>query len=283
MARVGPSPGAGVTDRKKILYFDRQLLLSEKFKGARPFGVPYKNPSPEFREANERLAKQVAEDIVEVLEERIRETGRPQKTTQALVEALLDPRNRSSDATGFTVGIDSFLEESKAGRYFRNLEYGSNVFVGRIIEGFFAGANGRPIEPGQGRAVAGAKNALRLVQTGNFTNPSHYRKGEEMVPAPAGRYAQRDPYGNPSASSRTEGEFPVRGGGGPDRHTEGLGGNHRGPSRPIVIHNPIPRYAYFEQGIRHFQQRSGGPGGLIAEEYRRAARVFIERGGLVIH
>jgi hypothetical protein len=259
--------------RKSVLHYDRNILLSERFKAGRPNGVPYKMPQPEFRAANAVLAEALVHDIVAVLEDRIREMGRPQKSSEHLINALLDERNRASDANGFWVGNDEFLQDSAAGRYFRNLEYGSTVFVGRIIEGFFAGANGRPIEPGQGRAVAGAKDALRLVQTGNFKNQAETR---------AGRFKGPDPYGNPSRSSRTEGEFPVAGGGGVERHIEGGGANHRGPSRPILIRNPIPAYYYFRDGIAVFRRRAQGPGGLIAEEYRRAAATFVERGGLII-
>lgn len=269
---AGYRSGYSSSPRKTILHFDRQLLLSEKFKAGRPFGMPYKMPQPEFRAANAVLAEEAIFDIVYILEERIRQHGRPQKESQNLIEALKDPRNRASDANGFWVGNDEFLQDSKAGRYFRNLEYGSSVFVGRIIEGFFAGANGRPMEPGQGRAIAGSRDALRLVQTGNFKNPAD---------TAAGRFKGPDPYGNPSRSSRTEGEFPVSGGGGAERHVESRA-NHRGPSRPIVIRNPIPHYDYFRDGIRAFRRRAEGPGGLIAEEYRRAAAAFIERGGLVI-
>ena len=275
MARAGP--GLGGTARKQVLFFDREILLSERFKAGRPNGIGYKMPQPEFRAANEFLAEQAVEDIVEVLQERIRETGRPQRETEYLVNALKDPRNIDFDAKGFTVGMDDFLQQSKAGRYFRNLEYGSRVFVGRVIEGFFAGPSGRPIEPGQGRAVEGAKDALRLVQTGAFTNPAD---------KPSGRYQYPDrPSRNPSRSARTAGEFTIRGGGvSPDLYNVLLpgSGNHRGPSRPITIRNPIPAYHYFSEGIAAFQRRARGPGGLIAQAYADAARAFIDRGGLII-
>ena len=274
MARSDPGFSHG-TWNKPVLHFDRDILLSERFKSARPFGMPYKNPKPEFERANRRLATILQDDIVGVLEDRIADTGRPQKGSEALIRALLSSGNMDYDSKGFTVGIDEYLESTPAGPYFRNLEYGSRVFVGRIIHGFFEGPEGNKLD-----ARAGAKDALRLVQTHNFINPKD---------TPAGRNPNPSNRAGFSPSSRTAGEFPVRGGRGSFAEDHALSaeanedrpGNRRAVSGPIVIKNPIPAYHYFRDGVARFQRRIDD--GLIREEYREAARIFVERGGLIIN
>lgn len=264
--RAGPGAnraGGG----KSILHFDRSILLSERFRAGRPNGVDYKSPEPEFFAANARLAQFCVSDIVEALEAKIASNRRPQKETKNLLEALKAPENIDFNAQGFTVGIDTYLESTPAGKYFRNLEFGSSVFVGRVIEGFFSDGGGRRLKPEDG-----AKNALKLVQVGSFTNPGDTK---------AGRFKEAAPISvNPSRSARTEGTFAVNNTAADRRLLER---GHRGPSHAIVIKNPIPSYFYFRDGVEAFKAKAVGPGKLIAQQYEIAAKTFVERGGLIIN
>lgn len=281
--------GGRVTKGKPAISFDRNIVLSEKFRAARPFGVPYVSPTREFADANSALAQEAIDDITFVLESRIKAGGRPQRSTQALIHALRAEENRDFNAQGFTVGIEAYLDSTPAGPYYRNLEYGSNVFVGRVIEGFFQSPGGATLSP-----IQGARDALKLIQTGPFNNPVD-PPGGHTIPARrsertgkvikakanqpgAGRFTE--PLPGESQSARIAGTFPVAGQ--KSETARAIRKGRGGPVRPITIKNPIPEYAYFRDGITRFRRRAIGPGKLIAEVYRIAAKEFVDRGGLII-
>lgn len=95
----------------------------------------------EVRRAHERMAKEVNKAQQEVLLERIARRGREQKGSEALVSALVEDGNReligTSGTGGFVAGVDKFLNSSQAAPYWRNLEQGTHIFVGRRMYGFF--------------------------------------------------------------------------------------------------------------------------------------------------
>lgn len=91
-------------------------------------------------------AEALQQDIVEALETAIDERGRQQRPEQLLLKAVRDRRFIQYNVDGWTVGG---LDEEWAGRarlYYRNLEVGTRIFVGRTVPGYFL----RPIEGGGG-------------------------------------------------------------------------------------------------------------------------------------
>lgn len=106
--------------------------------------------------ANKYLAEDVQYAIAEVLRKRVKETARAQRDDQPdpaegrLYKAIMSERNRDVKLDGYTVGyLDRFPEIDP---YYRGLEYGSDVFLGRFLRGSFKNAAGqfvRPIEGGK--------------------------------------------------------------------------------------------------------------------------------------
>lgn len=300
LASPRPAPSTGrPTKGKGALVFDFNNVL-EKFRGGRPTGVAYVNPQVEFSDANAYLRTVLVDNIVQVLEDRIGAGKRPQRGTEYLVRALRDPRITSFNSEGFTFDAE-LLDSTEAGPYYRNLEYGSNVFVGRVIEGFFFGADGKYQAPGESRT------ALQLIQRGKFINPteggrpsgSTQLSGRQLKGASSGTQSRvlggpnapgagrfETPLPGQSASARIAGTFPTgssirgvdkpRGPTGRGRFAS-KGTSRRGSGDRIIIKNPIPEYAYIRNGTQRFLQS-----GIIKIEYRRAGQQFIGRGGLII-
>ncbi len=291
------------TPNKGLLTFDREILDREVYAAAglrTPDGVVSfsKSPNREMAQANHALASIAIEYIVETLARRIADHDRAQRVPifeGALVRALREPENIQSDAEGFTVVVDSVMDDSAAGKYYRNLEYGSDVFVGRVIEGFFLEANGRPMGPQEG-----SKTAVRLIQAGNFTNrgpksqaaggPALGRGGRKN---PAGRFESgagdtfHNSDGSPSSlrfteSARTKGTFAVNNSA-LTKSAAGKGQFVRANGKTvqahkIIIKNPIPAYEYIRDGLRKFRQQAEGPDGLIQEAYALALERYTKRG-----
>lgn len=109
---------------------------------------------PAILEANLYLAMDVQTAISNVLAKRIREKGREQKQDDiregALFKAINSADNRDVKLSGYTVGyLERFPDINP---YFRGLEQGSDVFLGRFLRGSFKNRDGgwvRPIEGGK--------------------------------------------------------------------------------------------------------------------------------------
>lgn len=95
--------------------------------------------------AHEQMARQLQQSIAGELEEAIRSRGREQRESQLLLKALTNKGSRASNVTGFTVGnLESF---PGVARYYRNLEVGTSVFVGRTLTGMFQNGAGQLVRP----------------------------------------------------------------------------------------------------------------------------------------
>lgn len=188
-------------------------------------------------DVHRKMAQDASEAVVDVLRQQISRTGRQQKGSQDLLDSVLDPRYQTATRDGFVLGGREF-EQSPARLYFRNLEQGSDVFLGREIGGFFASATGGISAPGADRTD------LRLIQLGRvFSNRPGARSTPDN-PIPVGSlYDQKTGklrVVKASASANTR--F----------------GNGRATSEGrqvatnfgyrIIIKNPIPAYEYFQRG-----------------------------------
>lgn len=124
------------------------------------------------RVAHTRLAQALQGDIAEVLTVAVGAHGRAQKTEKPaaarLANAIRDERNRRVNATGFTVG---YLDEIEAVRpYYRGLEVGTAVHVGRFLHGVFStGGASSPPRPG-------GKDA-RFYQRSRYSNEHPFSPG----------------------------------------------------------------------------------------------------------
>lgn len=112
------------------------------------------------RVAHEAMALGLARSQAEALREAVGATGRPQRATRYLERALVSEGNWRATADGFAVGIEAFLRSTRAAPYYRNLEEGSEVHVGRVLHGLFLTPGGRLEGP-----VAGSKSAVQAIVT----------------------------------------------------------------------------------------------------------------------
>lgn len=107
--------------------------------GARELSGKFRNTQARIQVAHEKMAADAAQEVRNALEKELKAHGRAQlrEGAEGLPGIITAPGNRHADADGFQVGLDSFMNSSQAGTYWRNLEYGSDVFVGRVLFGAF--------------------------------------------------------------------------------------------------------------------------------------------------
>lgn len=87
-----------------------------------------------LEEVNEGIAWEMQEKMLQTLQRRIKETGRYQRSTMYLVDAVADRKFREVYPGNFAVGKESFLNESEAGPYWRRIEVGyASTISGRIL------------------------------------------------------------------------------------------------------------------------------------------------------
>lgn len=103
--------------------------------------------------ANTDLAKAAARLAQGALQEKVSATGRPQRATQYLLSALMvEGIGWKANADGFQMGIYEGLNKDVRVRgYWRGLEEGSSVHVGRELRGWFVGRNGERYGPSSDR------------------------------------------------------------------------------------------------------------------------------------
>lgn len=87
-----------------------------------------------FRQRNERLAKQFSDEVNKKLDGSMK---RPLASTGRLERALSDKRNRVASPTMWGYGNPAWLDRSPA-RYWRQIEEGTRVHLGRAIRGIWA-------------------------------------------------------------------------------------------------------------------------------------------------
>jgi hypothetical protein len=158
-----------------------------------------------LRDANRQLAIELQDLTVEKLQEG-RIDSREGVSTNRLAMSITDPRNRRYNAFAFGVGVMDFLDNrSPARQYWRQIEAGSSVHVGRRIFGvwgasfsgrygtFHPGASPKygpyPLA-GPGYSRHGANRAGRLMPMSRKTAYA-YLRGEGMTPAGARRMTRR--------------------------------------------------------------------------------------------
>lgn len=162
------------------------------------------------------LAEKLQKEIHDALDTAIRDGGRPQQREGRLLKAILDERNRHVTEDGYYVGR---LDESWSGevrQYYKGLEIGTSVFVGRYLRGAF------------------------LTEGGTLDIP---RKGGRDP-----RFLQFGPIG-PLLKDDT---FETRRG---VNASDPSSGTRPRKVRGVLIKNPIKPYHYTQTGFRNFQDK----------------------------
>lgn len=138
-------------------------------------------------QAHREMAEHVQVEMVKALRQAIESGPRAaeQRQTQWLEKALANPENIGFNIDGFVVNT-SYLDKSPVRGYWRGLEEGTEVHVGRLITGFFADRtlstryapagggdmyNARMI---QLRPTPGVNYAVSRTRSGRTTNPSEH-------------------------------------------------------------------------------------------------------------
>jgi hypothetical protein len=195
---------------QQITTFERQIYQAERL----------------IADANEMMAAEVAQSMVEALLAKVGGRGRPQRGDHLLEETLLSPENRHVSATRFTVGDPAYLDSVEYVKgYWKNLEEGGGGMAGRFVWAFFGGSSG-----GHGGPA-----------TSPFSGPRSGFHGDARMP----QYHALMP------SMATPGNTPNAG------HVA-AGNVERHPPRAFQL-KPIPAYHYLRDGGRNWlAQQSAG-------------------------
>jgi hypothetical protein len=212
-----PGGGAGVLEFRPDLR--AQAVRARDLRGR------FASLQTPIREAHHQMAIQASKMIGAELQKRISATGRVQRRAGGgiLVDLLMSGRVVDASSDTFVVG-GRLLDQSPARSYYRNLETGTRIFVGREFGGAFKSLSGRFYGPSADRFRADP----RLIQFGaTFSNSQSTIKV--------------------GSHGTTRGGVDV----GHGKKTEsGRVLNRRGFR--IVIRNPIPAYHYFLVGGQNY-------------------------------
>jgi hypothetical protein len=173
VVKRGIGGGGGAAVRRLNLSLDIGVqfgtqVLEERARDAQGRFTSAQNAA---RLQNERMAEELANYMVKALDEAVAQRGRPQRGTELLARAILDPENRDANIDGFVVGTD-YLDRSPAKSYWRGVEEGSAVHVGRLIYGWFA--DSVPSSPGERFAPMEGRVDRRLIQVSRENYPQHF-------------------------------------------------------------------------------------------------------------
>lgn len=193
-----------------------------------------------IRKAHTYIAKQQQFEIAEALRRKLADRGRNQRPSKRLLKAIESEKTRNVTLRGFTIG--NFEDIPIVRSYYYNLEFGTGVFVDRVIFGLFQNAAGRLSFPRRDRSL---QVDPRFIQFG-------------------------DPGKAAAAMSRGPGERP-----GTIRNSLNSFGTAttRQPSA-IVITHPIQGYHYIQEGTKKF--RSYAFKEIVLETYAQ----FFEEAGI---
>lgn len=133
--------------------------------------------------AHREMAEKAQGLMVDNLRESIAQRGREQRGTDLLLKALASPENIDYNIDGFVV-TTSYLDRSPVRTYWRGLEEGTSVHVGRLITGYFSDASlaGRyaPAEGGKDARMIQLRRTpgvIRAVKENETAGSSQFGKG----------------------------------------------------------------------------------------------------------
>jgi hypothetical protein len=187
----------------------------------------------EMHAAFERMAQHVQQEQVKILVDRIKAHGRPQVErphgANALVRIWGSSGNRIANADGFAVGIEEFLDSSAVAPYYRFIEEGTDIFVGRVLRGAFRTLEGSFVAPNAKRYPRDPR-LIQLV-TGQYKTGGAIRQ-----------FQGKDAQGQVQRETQRAANQRRR------REVKALLTKGKLPGWRIVIRNPIPAYQFAEEG-----------------------------------
>lgn len=203
-----------------------------------------------IKAAHQEMGDLIRTAQVEILQDEIESHRREgaQRTTQYLFQALASDEYVEATKEGFVVNPKGYLDSSKARAYWRNLEEGSSVHVGREFHGFFLTGSRRSgpdpvqrdIELIQSTSVVGAGKG----QLGSKERPI------KKIPVGRGGFAGEYDYETENGSHEVTVSQEQSYSGLENPRVRGLGQRaQEGHSWLIKIKNPIPAYHYLSEGI----------------------------------
>ena len=111
-----------------------------------------------IRQAHDKSAFLLQQQMAGKLIDALKKRGRAQDRGNMLIDAIMSEDNAVVDVSGFSVGyLDQF---DKVRLYYRNLEEGTAIFVGRTIHGIFIGEDGLPSAPAKRKRRKGRDNVI---------------------------------------------------------------------------------------------------------------------------
>ena len=244
-----------------------------------------------------KMAVQAQLDIVQILKLEITSTGRPQRKTQYLITAMESSENRAVSFDGFVIGTKAALDHGPVASYYRNLEEGTSIFVGRELTGFFLAPAGQPTNGKKKSLLSGPSNDrrrrdVRLIQTAQFYAGTLIHREQVRHDAEGNSYTRSDSQyakvktdgtvlGKTSSSEairrqKAKGNFrPAQQAYG--RSSRPLESPHPNTGRhKIIIRRPITAYKYFKRGGQIFL-RSGFVEPIIAKIAKDAKVPYTEK------
>jgi hypothetical protein len=112
---------------------------------------------PELERANRASVDWLNARALKLLEESVGAHGRPQRTNGKLRNVFTNDQASSRTSRGFRWGVTQKLNSSGAGPYWRGVEEGTKIFVGRITHVIWIGAGGQKLPPLPGRYPSDAR------------------------------------------------------------------------------------------------------------------------------
>jgi hypothetical protein len=124
---------------------------------ARRIRGQFASMGPELEKANQRAVNWLNKRALEHLDAAVAEHGRPQRPEGVLRNVFLNDGASSVHSRGFRWGVSQKLNASGAGAYWRAIEQGSSVFVGRITHVIWLDGAGAISPPDAGMYPHGAR------------------------------------------------------------------------------------------------------------------------------
>jgi hypothetical protein len=112
---------------------------------------------PELEKANQASIDWLNARALEHLDESVGAHGRPQRADGRMRNVLLNDGASSRTSRGFRWGVSQKLRASPVGPYWRGIESGSTVFVGRITRVIWIAPGGGIVAPDGGRYPSDAR------------------------------------------------------------------------------------------------------------------------------
>lgn len=239
--------------------------------GARDVAGRFASLQVEIQDAHRRMALEL-QDIVASQFKRSLER-KAQRPTRYLEKALMEPDAVRWNVDGFLFLPEGFLDRSQARFYWRHIEKGTRIFVGREMRGFF-----RSLEGGIHGPQANRRGKDPFMPQIGPTFGSRQGNQQTKIPVGSSTYGalqarvgrrqieQRSSFDHDQNEGTDASPFVREV---PLLNRRQVVNGSKGQGFPIVIKNPIRPHRFLELGIDRFVSSK-----FIDREYARALAKF---------